>query len=657
MKFFNKSPIELLAPAGNMQIFKQILHTNCDAFYLGGKGLNMRLHRKDFNFDNDELIEAVKMANDVDKKVFVTVNSLHDKNEIAQAEKYLDFLAEKVHPNAIIIQDFGILEQARKLDLEVHASVMANVHNFQSISRLYQLGVSRIVLPRELPISYVKSLQHLTKMQFEYFVHGDMCIAHGGQCLYSGVLFGKSANRGRCMKPCRWNYKIQANGKTYDTSYPLAVKDMYMYEFIPEMIHNGIAAFKIEGRMRDAEYLSTIINAYGNAIDSYIAEPLAFNRQKDSSSLFENRKRDFSQAYAFGNPGLSNINSRWEGTGKFYSTGKPFSLATEERSITTERISQIKEYLLSQPQKSADCKLKLSIRVNDFESAQIALQNGVDRIFVSGETFLPAKPVTSQQLSQLQQIIEDTSQEMYLATPRMMFDIDFEEYSQFMRKNPQFSNILCTNIGALEFFSKFSTFSRQKVRSSAETSRFSHYTVMGDYPLNIYNRQSAEFFLKRATTRRILQEFTISPEAQLEDVADIITHLGEQASLIVQGSPIVMYFEHDFYENLDDSTYNGKILLVDDSGFSHPIFKDKNGRNHMTLYKDLCLLPILQDLYNIGLRNITIEAAHLPPQEVANLCQIYKKATENLSLCEQLYENLQNNSDFSLGSLEFSIVE
>ncbi|MCL2015646.1 MAG: U32 family peptidase [Defluviitaleaceae bacterium] len=656
MRFFNGKQIELLAPAGNMAIFTQLLNTNCDAFYLGGKGLNMRLHRKDFNFSDDELIKVVQMANEVDKKIFVTVNSLHDKNEVAQAEKYLQFLAEKVQPHAIIIQDFGILEQAHNLGLEVHASVMANVHNLASINRLYKLGVSRVVLPRELPISYVKSLANTTPMQFEYFVHGDMCIAHGGQCLYSGILLGKSSNRGRCMKPCRWNYKIQANGKTHETFYPMAVKDMYMYEHIPEMIHSGIVAFKIEGRMRDAEYLSTIINAYGDAIDNYIADPLAFNRKKDSTALFENRKRDFSTAYALGVPGLSNINRRWEGTGKFYSTGKPFSLATEEHSITANRTAQIKEYLCSlQSQKSQKSqkshkieqaktsnsgKLKISVKVNDLESAKAALASGADRVFISGDTFLPSKPPTIAELDQLFAENSENFQKIYLSTPRMMFDIDFDEYSHFIAKNPQFTNFLCTNIGTLEFFS-------EKGKRN----------LIGDYPLNIYNRQSAEFFLEKAATQHNLAEFTISPEAQLEDVADMIITHGEKANLIVQGSPVVMYFEHDFYQNLDDPSYNGKILLVDDAGFSHPIFKDKKGRNHMTLYKDLCLLPILGELANIGMHNITIEAAHLPPPQIVQLCSTYQQAATDLALCQRLFENLRENNDYSFGGLGFSVGE
>ena len=259
-RYFNQQEVELLAPAGNFEIFKQILHSGADAFYLGGKILNMRLHRKDFNFSNDEIVEAIQMAHELGKKVYVTVNNLLSSEDLLETEHYLRFL-ESAAPDAIIVQDMSIiaLVQKLKLNLNIHASVMMNVHNLETIKKLRELGVTRVVTSRDIDLNTVKLFSAQTDMEFEYFVHGDMCVAHGAQCTYSGILFGNSSNRGRCMKPCRWGYKINHGNLQYNTTFPMAVKDMYMYEHIPELIDAGVVSFKIEGRMRDAEYLICLL--------------------------------------------------------------------------------------------------------------------------------------------------------------------------------------------------------------------------------------------------------------------------------------------------------------------------------------------------------------------------------------------------------------
>ena len=240
-RYFNQQEVELLAPAGNFEIFKQILHSGADAFYLGGKILNMRLHRKDFNFSNDEIVEAIQMAHELGKKVYVTVNNLLSSEDLLETEHYLRFL-ESAAPDAIIVQDMSIiaLVQKLKLNLNIHASVMMNVHNLETIKKLRELGVTRVVTSRDIDLNTVKLFSAQTDMEFEYFVHGDMCLAHGAQCTYSGILFGNSSNRGRCMKPCRWGYKMNQGGNQYNTTFPLAVKDMYMYENIPELIPDDV---------------------------------------------------------------------------------------------------------------------------------------------------------------------------------------------------------------------------------------------------------------------------------------------------------------------------------------------------------------------------------------------------------------------------------
>lgn len=623
-RYFNNREVELLAPAGNFDIFKEVVKLNCDAIYFGGKNLNMRLHRKDYNFSNEELIEAVKIAHEHGKKAYITVNNMYNDEEIGELKDFLLFLAQKVKPDALIVQDMSVLAFIKecKIPLSIHASVMMNVHNLSTIKALKELGVTRVVLSREATLSYSKYLSGVTDMELEYFVHGDMCVAHGGRCLYSGMLFGQSSNRGRCLKPCRWEFEVNQGDNEYKTEFPMAVKDMCMYENIPELIHGGITSFKIEGRMRDIEYLKLIITAYGDAIDRYIEDPISFDRKKDSTLLYENRKRDTSTGYAFGRPGLSNINSRFEGTGKLFSTGKVFSTATEERSISQDSIDKMKAELAKVTVNQVK-KAKLSVKVNNIEQAKVCLELGVDQIYLSGDVFAPDKAFTRKEIENLAKEAVDTK--IFLCMPHMTFDIQFDEYSQLLKNGLPIDGLLVTNLGGV--------------------SEFANYKRYGDYQLNILNQKAASFYKELG-----VGQFTISPEVKLPELISFIK--GDcEAELIVHGSPTVMYLEHDLYENTD-GTSNELLYLKDGAGFKHPVFKDIYGRCHMLLYKNICLLPVLKELYNAGLSNFRLEIPHFTVKETKEIVEIYQKAISDLSTCQNLYEEFcLENKNLTFGSL------
>ncbi|WP_033166346.1 U32 family peptidase [Clostridium sp. KNHs205] len=621
-RFFNRKPIELLAPAGNFEIFKEVIQLDCDAVYFGGKNLNMRLHRKDYNFSDAELEEAVKLAHSLGKKAYITVNNLYGDQELSELKSFLIKL-EGYKPDALIVQDLSVIALIKELALEltVHASVMMNIHNQQSIYALKDLGVTRVVISREASLTYSKYLADTTQMEIEYFIHGDMCIAHGGQCLYSGILFGQSSNRGRCLKPCRWSFNIHQDGMDYQTEFPMAVKDMSMYEHIPELIEGGVTSFKIEGRMRDIGYLKMIIGTYADAIDRYIKDPICYDRKKDSELLKENRKRDTSPAYAFGRPGLSNINTRYEGTGTLFSSGKVFSTATEEREITEEKLEKITQELKSYSKNNTE-KAKLKVKVNNITQAQICLEAGVDAIYLSGDVFLPDRPFSRYEIEEL--VSGKGNTEIYLGMPHMTFDMQFEQYGQLMASGLPVDGLLATNIGGIRTF-------KEK-------------NLIGDYPLNILNYAAAGFYEKMGLNR-----FTITPEATLPEAMELINLAGSKAELIVYGSPTVMYMEHDLYDNVEKDR-EGLLYLVDEKGFKHPVYKDQYGRNHMVLYKNLCYLPILKGLYEGGLLNFRIEAAHLSKKELKHVITIYKKALSDLNNCNNLYHEIKTEgTGFTLG--------
>lgn len=638
-RFFNNQKVELLAPAGKFDIFKKIIYSKDDAVYLGGKSFSMRMHRKDFNFTNEELEEAINTAHSLGKKIYITVNNLLSSEDLKYIEEYLRYL-EKIKPDAILVQDMGLIQLIKDLgiDLNIHSSVMMNVHNFETIKTLRELGVTRVVASRELDLKTIKEFTVRSDMEFEYFVHGDMCVAHGSQCLYSGILFGSSGNRGLCMKPCRWGYKINYNGKEYNTTFPMAVKDMYMYENIPELIEAGVVSFKIEGRMREADFLVNLINHYSDAIDRYIDDPICYDRKMYAEELFKNRKRDFSTSYAFGNPGLSNINERYEGTGKFFSTGKVFSNPTDEFDIKKERVNELRK--IFKKDKKAKNKPELTVRVNSYEGAKIAIKEGANRIYLTGEVFQPNLPFSKIDIIDICK--NKKSSKIYLALPRMMFEDDFSKYNHLLKNNELgIDGLLVTNLGAISKFKDVGL------------------DLVGDYSLNIYNSVSAKFYENQG-----LSMAALSCESKAINTKDALLNSTLPLEIIVHGSPAVMYMSHDLYENINvlspskdaGRKYRDKdvLLLVDDKGNEHPVYRDNSGKNHLLLSKELCLLPVLKELAGLGAKAFRIEGCHYDNDTLRTVISVYKKAIDDLDSCDKVFEELNyKRLGFTLGAMKY----
>lgn len=642
MRFFNNKKIELLAPSGTMETFKSMVKAKCDAIYLGGKSLNMRMIRKGYNFSDEEIAEAIKMAHDVDKKVYVTVNNMLNDYEINKASEYLHFL-ESIDTDGIIVQDLGVLQICREQNLnkfEIHSSVMMNVHNIEFVKALKNFGVSRVVLSREMDLQTAKYLQSQTGIETEYFVHGDMCTVNGANCYNSSVVFGNSSNRGRCFKPCRWPYLMKKDGSVFGTEYPLAAKDMYMYENIPELIEASVTSFKIEGRMRDTDFIVNLVNIYGDAIDRYIEDPLSFDRKKQADELFENRKRDFTTAYAFSKPGLNFINTRYEGTGKFYSTGKVFSVPTEEPSITNSLIDTVESEFNKYSSKE-NSKHSLSVKVNNFEQAKLCIELGVDRIYLPCEVFLPDTFVTLEQLQHLVDIKNNTK--IYLDLPQMMDEKHFDMIDQYLENHGRlFDGLLVSNLGAVKRYG-------------------AKYHIITNYNLNIYNHKAMEFYKNLGVS-----EFTSSIEAKNNEFANFMNLAKMPLEIIVHGPLKVMYLDHNLYENVDvfksikeeDNKYvdNSVLVLMTDKG-ENPVYMDQNMKNHLFTSKELCLMPILESLNFDSPISLRIEGQTYTTDELKSIIEIYQMAIEDKEKCKELYLKMKpQRAGFTLGSLSFEFV-
>jgi U32 family peptidase len=639
-RYFNGKEVELLVPAGTFDIFNEVIHSRCDAVYFGGPVLNMRMMRKGYNLSHEEILQAIEIAHGLGKKVYVTVNNLFSEEDVQEARDYLSFL-DKARPDALIVQDMAVLELIRELSLTVpiHASVMMNVHNVEMIHALRDFGVSRVVTSREMDLQTARLLSEQSGMELEYFIHGDMCSVHGANCYFSSQVFGMSSNRGKCMKPCRWDYRIKKDGYVFPAEYPLAVKDMFMYEHLPELIQSGITSFKIEGRMRDKDFVVMLANSYGDAIDRYIEDPIGFDRMVDSKLLYKNRKRDFSTAYAFGKPGLSNINRRYEGTGKFYSTGKVFSTPTAERELSEERVIQLRERL-SQNTRTQKAKPELAVRVNNMEQAKVVLELGVEHLYLSGDVYQPDRPFSKKDIKELGSLKGDTK--VYLGLPRMMTEIHFDQYDQLLGgERLPIDGLLVTNLGAIRRY------------------RASGYPMIGDANLNVYNGLSAGLYAGLGVDR-----LTVSPEMTLEHFATFTSGTELPLEVVVHGTPALMYMDHDLFENTEvmepigqeDNAYvsNDVLVLMTDKG-ENPVYRDQHGRNHLLFAKELCYLPMLDEMTGLGISCYRIEGVTYTAAQLRDIIRAYQHKINGTSDKEDMLGGMKPiYAGYTLGSLQFN---
>lgn len=258
---------ELLAPAGNIESLDAAIGEGADAVYLGLKSFNARLRTSNFAWNQFEA--AVSAVHRLGKKIYVTVNTVCEERETERIYRFLAYL-ERIHPDGLIVQDLGIVRMCQQFfpSLELHASTQMNVESAAAANLLYNEGLKRVVVARELGLDEVKYIKEHTKAEIEMFVHGALCVSESGLCLFSSFLGGKSANRGMCTQACR---------RYYTAEYPEGVKqgyyfspcDLQLIEQIPDLCELGVESFKIEGRMKSAEYVGSVVAAYRYVIDHY----------------------------------------------------------------------------------------------------------------------------------------------------------------------------------------------------------------------------------------------------------------------------------------------------------------------------------------------------------------------------------------------------
>lgn len=264
----NKKQVELLAPAGNSCAFYGAVNAGADAIYMGGNRFGARAYAD--NFSTEELLKCIRYAHLLNRKVYLTVNTLIKDKEFKELKDYLLPLYE-AQVDGIIVQDLGALQFIKETfpEMELHASTQMTLCSQYGAKFLKDIGATRIVPARELSLQELISIKNNVDIEIETFIHGAMCYCYSGQCLFSSILGGRSGNRGRCAQPCRLPYFVKAEGKISKEAYFLSLKDMCTIENIPELINAGIDSFKIEGRMKKPEYAAGVTSLYRKYIDMF----------------------------------------------------------------------------------------------------------------------------------------------------------------------------------------------------------------------------------------------------------------------------------------------------------------------------------------------------------------------------------------------------
>ncbi len=278
---------ELLAPAGNFESLHAAFSHGADAVYLGMGTLNLRAYSE--NFSAADLPEIMEVAEKYSGKVYLVLNTMPNDEQIAEVESFLNELADSpAKPNAMIVSDPGVIRLCSKIvpEMELHLSTQTGTFNAESLRFWSDLGITRIVLPREFTMDQIGKSVNNGICEIEVFVHGAMCVSVSGRCLMGAYINGRHPNHGECSQPCRFSYDIVARDgagnimpdkgfsveEENGTAFIFNSKDLNTLEILPDLIKTGVHSLKIEGRNKSVHYVSSVVKAYRAAIDGFFEE-------------------------------------------------------------------------------------------------------------------------------------------------------------------------------------------------------------------------------------------------------------------------------------------------------------------------------------------------------------------------------------------------
>jgi len=611
--------IELLAPAGKWEVLEAVAGAGADAVYLGGKRFNMRMLKPDFNFSDQELKDAADFLHQQGKKLYVTINNLYYESEIEQLADYLNYLQE-IAVDALIIQDAALIKLHRQLGLTLplHASVQMGTASAESIKLLRSWGIERAILSKNLSLAEIKSIYEATGMDLEYFAHGDLCVSHAGQCYMSSFACDQSGNRGLCVKPCRWSYQLEGMGYYEEPQYYLAHNDLCLFHCVKLLRDAGVVSFKLEGRMRGAEYLIHLVSNYRVALDSLKGSGSQEELDSAYKRLHERRIREFTAGNLFSRPGLDAIDPSGTREPIFVST--PFNFGRITVDHTENEIPAI-----NQP-------CGLSVKIGSLEVVPELVETGVETLILGLEDMRQDTiPWTIEAIDKVIDMAAGSSTRVWVETPRVVTEEDMPELKKRLEAlmDKDVDGVIVNDYGSLQL------------------ARNLGFSVRGSYGLNITNSMAAAFCRDND-----LQRVTFSLELSLEKLIQALSNSAPDLEVMVQGTLCGMVsdlcvprFSHGEEPGYCASyCMFDQYSLVDELGQSYRIRSDESCRNYIYYPYDLCLISHLPCLLAKGLRHMRIEGQFYSDELLLEVVRIYQELLDSINqgnrVIKEYYERL-----------------
>lgn len=649
---------ELLAPAGSMKALQSAVLSGTDAVYLGGSLFNARASAA--NFDDNELKEAVEFCHLHKVKVYVTVNILISDKEFEELDKFIRTI-NRIGVDAVIVQDIGVAMYIKKIapDLKLHASTQMTVYDVEGAKFLKSLGFERVVLARELSSDKIREISQQTGIETEIFVHGAMCLCYSGQCLMSGIIGGRSGNRGKCAQPCRLEYRVD-NKK----GFLLSLKDMCLIEHLKEIEECGVTSLKIEGRMKGPEYVGTVVSVYRKYLDNeknvshedYRKLESVFYRGGFSDGYFKNKKgKDMFCHTKPDNPYLRqedtfNLIEKYKKTDIFMyfkgHIGDKLSLtAVDEFGNTAEYISEIYLEKANTSSASSD-KIKENInKLGDTVFTAQSIEIDIDEnVFIPTSEINKARREVTAKLAELikNSYIRHDSNVKYkcvnygnktkafelsicvsdekqlnavrktecrrIYVPIELNDIDKNDIAVLPRISPD-------NLEELILETKAETVLIRNI-GQIEIAKRCNKKIQLDFTMNVFNSYSCEFYKERN-----IDTITLSTELTLKQIKPLTGVI--DCECIIYGRLPMMITENCMIKTSVGCKHGGYIYDRTNEGF---LIKCLPGcRNEIYNSKPIVMSDKLDDIMYSGVRFGRLNFVDESPEECIRIYNSYKK--------------------------------
>lgn len=582
--------LELLAPAGNMETLNAALSCGADAVYVGGKQYHMRLLRDDFHFDHDALRLAAKTVHKAGKKIYVTVNSLIFEDELDGLREYLLFLQE-IEVDALIVQDLGLVKIAAEIGLTVplHSSVQMGANNTETLRSLQELGIRRAVLSRNVTLQELRAIHDQCDMELEYFVHGDSCVSHEGQCRLSGFA-ALSGNRGSCLKPCRWRYSLYHEEPS---GHLLAQKDLALVDAIDDLAAAGVTSLKIEGRMRKSDYIAHLVSVYRAAIDH--TSPTEVLRQR----LAEHRVRLFCTGGLYRRICSKDVDE----SGK----NEPGFVSRHHRFRTIDAAAATAATV---PATGSLPVPKIAVKVHDLKTLKAAAEAGANSLTVQPAAFRQHRfDWTTEALTEAAAIAHDHGAALRLELPLVMTESNCKWRQIWLEQKRSCAGdaIIVHDLGSLRYFS-----------------RQGESALIAGEGLNLTNHEAIAAILAQGA-----QAAAISTELCPVDLKTLIR---DQPTEILAQGPLCGIVS-DLCLMSDEPCAPGKSacaerppFFTDDIGQHYPIMTDGFCRSHIFAPFERAAMMELPALVAAGIQTVTIDATFYDEKTTAAITGLYLRA-------------------------------